>query len=238
MVQNYNVSTGNGRGVVLVGNTIYSTESGPGGNIFGGSNLIYKTDRTTGLPLGTITVSALPAGAAMSTLAWDGTHFWTSEYLGGNHGYRIDTSGNIVKTITLGLAGSNMDGMEYFNGKLIVNRGDTVGPYDVYDLDGTVLQAAFITPGYATTGIAFDGTDFFTSNIFGSALSQWDGTTGAFKNNIPLTGGSFLIEDLSVDYALREDTGGNGGPVIPEPASMLLLSSGLLGMAGVRRKNT
>ena len=233
LVQNYTVSTGNGRGVVVMDDIIYSTESGPGGDPFGGSNIIYKTDRTTGLSLGTITVSGLPGGAAMSTLAWDGTTFWTSEYLGGNHAYQIDTSGNIIKTITLGLAINNMDGMEYFDGKLISNRGDTIGPYDVYDLDGNVLSASFINPSLngcsATTGIAFDGDYFYTSCIYSAYLQQWDGTTGAYIQDISLSGGSFLIEDLSVDYALRDDI------KVPEPSTLLLLGSGLIGIVFYRR---
>lgn len=237
LVSNTTVSTGNGRGVVVVGNTLYSTEAGPSGNIFGGSNKIYMTDRTTGAPLGSITVGALPAGAAMSTLAWDGTAFWTSEYLGGNHAYRIDTSGNIIKTITLGLASFNMDGMEYFNGKLISNRGDTIGPYDVYDLDGNVLQANFINSTSGTTGIAFDGANFYTSNIGANSLSVWDGTSGAFLRTVTLSGGSFNIEDLSVDYATRPDTGGGGVPDGGSTAAMLGLACVITG-ALLKRRNT
>ncbi len=236
LIQNYNVSTGNGRGVVVVGNVLYSTESGPSSDIFGGSNQIFMTDLTTGLSLGSITVAGLPAGAAMSTLAWDGTAFWTSEYLGGNHGYRIDTSGNIVSTIQLGLADSNMDGMEYFNGMLLSNRGDGEGPYDVYDLAGNLITASFLNPGGFTTGTAYDGTYFYTSSL--GSLNVFDGLTGAFVKNITLSGFNFNIEDLSVDYAQRPDTGGGGTPV-PEPTSLALLGLGLAALArSVRRRRT
>ena len=51
------------------------------------------------------------------------TAFWTTDYTGPTKGYRIDTSGTTIKTINLPLASGFMDGMEYFNGKLIVNPG-------------------------------------------------------------------------------------------------------------------
>ena len=227
----YNVSSGNGRGVVVVGNIMYTTQSGPSGNIFGGDNKIYMTDLTSHLSLGTITVAALPTGAAMSTLAWDGSQFWTSEYLGGNHAYRIDTSGTITKTISLTLASHNMDGMEYFNGKLISNRDDGSGHYDVYDLDGNVLVADFISPGGFSTGIAFDGTDFYTSDIRNGQLKRWD-ATGAFIENISLNAGTRNIEDLSVDYETRPDT----GHTVPDTGSTFgLLSLALGGLVGFAR---
>lgn len=206
---------------------MYTTQSGPAGDIFGGDNKIYMTDLTTHTSLGTITVAGLPSGAAMSTLAWDGSQFWTSEYLGGNHAYRIDLSGNITKTIQLSLADHNMDGMEYFDGKLISNRGDVEGPYDVYDTDGNLIQAAFINDPDGT-GIAYDGTYFYTSHF--SFLKRWD-ATGAFIEDITLDSGSMVIEDLSVDYATRPDTG-----QVPDAGGTLaLLGIGLTGLAGVRR---
>ena len=227
----YNPMSGNGRGIVVVGDTVYYTRVG--------DNNIYKLSALTGASLGSISTTQ----ASMSTIAWDGSTFWTTDYAGSNKAFQIAADGSLLKTISLSLATGYSDGMEYFNGKLIANRtdGGFGGSiiYDIYDLDGNVLTSNFISSPNGT-GIAFDGKDFIVSDIYNSQVHVYDGTTGAFIKTIVLpgtasTGYGRIIEDLSVDYALREDTG--GGPVVPEPASMLLLSSGLLGMAGIRRKN-
>lgn len=208
--------SGNGRGVVTVGNTIYYT-------VVGDPN-IYKTD-LSGNPIGSI----LTPNSSMSTIAWDGKYFWTSDYSGTNRAFQIDpTTGLNIKTITLSNAQNFMDGLEYFNGKLISNRCDACGVYDIYDTNGNLLQAAFITAPSNATGIAYDGTDFYVSNIFNSSIGVYDGVLGTLKSTINLTpktpGDTFLIEDLSVDYAQRPDTGGQS---VPEPSSVF----GLLGLA-------
>jgi glutamine cyclotransferase len=227
--------SGNGRGVVTVGNKIYYTVVN--------DPKIYIMDKTTGLTTGSI----LTQNQSMSTLAWDGKYFWTADYSGTNRAFQIDpVTGNNIKTINLANASNFMDGLEYFNGKLIGNRcdgafGGNCGIYDVYDLNGNLLQSAFITstaPSQKSTGIAFDGTNFLLSNINNNSIGLYDGSSGAFIKNINLTSqqGSFLIEDISVDYADRPDTGG-GGENVPEPTTMLgLLAFGSLGASSLKRK--
>lgn len=230
VVHQYSVGPGNGRSVVVVGDIVYYTRVN--------DNNIYKLDANTGVSLGSIATSV----GSMSTLGWDGSQFWSSDYGGTNEAYRINTSGVVTKTINLSLAGTNMDGMEYFNGKLISNRCDACGIYDIYDLDGNLLQAAFITSASSSTGIAFDGTNFLVSNIFANSISMFDGTTGALINTrtiggpIPNTCCGRLWEDLSVDYAARADTGGGGN--VPEPMSISLVGAALLALGAARRKRT
>lgn len=219
--------SGNGRGVVTIGNTLYYT-------VVDDAN-IYKMDRTTGAAMGSI----LTTNASMSTLAWDGSHFWTADYAGTNRAFRIDpTTGLNVKTINLEGAQNYMDGLEWFNGKLIGNRCDACGTYDIWDLDGNRLVEGFIsTANNVGTGIAYDGANFLVSNIYSSSIGVYDFNTGGLLNTINLTGsGSFLIEDLSVDYAARPDTGGG---VVPEPTtwSMMILGFGALGVLARRRRH-
>src|SRR6202035_2908168 len=86
--------------------------------------------------------------------------------------------------------------------------------YSIYDLSGNLVTANFIdTNGHGNgTGIAFDGTDFFISDIFNNRITEWNGTNGQFIGAITLQGSHTSVEDLSVDFAQRGDTCGGPGP--------------------------
>ena len=222
------MSSGNGRGMVVVGNTIYWTVVG--------DPHIYMSDKTTGAAMGSI----LTSNQSMSTIAWDGTAFWTSDYNGTNQAFRIDpVTGNNIQTITLSNAQQYMDGMEFFydasgNARLIANRCDACGDYDIYDTNGNLIQANFINAGFAGTGIAYDGTNFYVSDIYNQRIAIYSGTTGAFISAFTYTPGFSgpysLIEDLSFDYTITLP------PTVPEPSTLVLMSTGALGLIAAARR--
>jgi hypothetical protein len=80
------------------------------------------------------------------------------------------------------------------------------------------LTPQFIAPtGFAGTGIAFDGTNFYVSDIFNAKVAVYNGTTGAFIQSLTLNNGTgFLIEDLSFDYQQVLPTPTPSGPT-PTP---------------------
>jgi WD40 repeat protein len=193
----YTQGGGFGRGIAVVGNLAYYTVDN--------SNNVFVADINTCTDLG-IAFSISKGAAGLSAIAYDGTNFWIADYSATtNKVFYVSPTGTLLQTITLTNCAQFCDGLEFFNGKLIANRGDAIPPYDIYSTAGTLLPPpSFITTSFQPTGIAFDGTNFYVSDISNQKLQVYNGTTGAFLNTITITGmtpGADEIEDLSFDYA-------------------------------------
>lgn len=228
-----NLSGNNGRGAVVVGTTLYYTDAG--------DNHVYSYNLSTKTPIGT--AFTVTGSSALSTIAYDGTNFWIGDYSGTNHAYLYSPTGTLLKTVSLSLCSGFCDGLEYVvlngTGFLISNESDEgIGNYDLYDLDGNLVTAGYLkTAGHTTgtTGIAFDGTNFFTSNINQASLNEW-ASDGTFIGTISLSGNpsgfGFLVEDLSLDYSqvLPPPSG------VPEPSTFILVGSSMLGLAGAVKR--
>jgi hypothetical protein len=225
---------GNGRGMVVVGNVAYFTVADSGN--------IYKTNFTTCSDDGI--AFTVPGVNGIATIAFDGTNFWVGDYTGPNRAFLVSPTGTLLSTITLANCTNNCDGLEFYQGKLISNRGDALNPgnYDVYSTAGTLLTPGFIsaTP-FSVTGIAFDGTNFYVSDIFNQRLQVYNGTTGAFIQTINITGMTLsnVIEDLSADYSITLGPASTEIPTLQQWAlitlSVLLALVGL-GMTARRRR--
>lgn len=208
----------NGRGVVQVGNILYYTSAT--------TNSIFAYNFATNTDLGT--VFSIPGATALSTIAYDGTNFWIGDYSGSNNVYHYSPTGTLLGTVALSNCTGFCDGLEFANGDLVENCGDANGPYDVYTTSGTLLKSAFITgqDTNSTTGIAYDGTDYYISNIYNQTISVYDGS-GNFVRDITLQNGGYptLVEDLSVNYSAVIPPIGT-----PEPSTWVMMIAGFAGM--------
>jgi PEP-CTERM motif len=243
LVPNLTARNDNGRGVALLGNTIYYTTASSGN--------IYVTNSVSHADLGILVNTGF---AGIANVATDGTFIYANNYQSTTGIInKYNTSGALVGTVTVGAGFNGRDGFEVQNNPnldggattFISNRGDLTSPYDVYKADGTLLVSAFIDPsanGFGTgqTGIAYDGTDYYISQIFSNELLHYSGI-GSFLGVIDLSGnpnppsGQRLLEDLSaVGNTINNPPPGTS--TVPEPSTFFLLSAGLAGLAFWRKQ--
>jgi hypothetical protein len=235
---------GNGRGVIDVNNTLYVTTASSGN--------VYSFNIGTSALATAFTVSG---SSALASITYDGTNFWIGDYTGTDKAFLYTPGGTLLKTISLSNCTGLCDGLTFValnGGELLENRFDGVSglsQYDLYDTNGNLLKADFIDttglgalPGsrcHNSTGVAWDGTDFFVSCLFTTQLAEF-GANGNFLKFINLdTSGTTnngnqgpLMEGLSANFAVTIP------PTVPEPGSLSLLALGLAGTRLFRRKRT
>jgi hypothetical protein len=109
--------------------------------------------------------------------------------------------------------------------KLLDSAGNLVRSYDVYG--NNAWFALNLDP---------DGKTFWSADFGTGLIQQFDITTGATLTSFS-SGSSGGPWGLAVFGEITQGGGGgNGGGEVPEPMTMLLLGSGLIGLWGARKK--
>ena len=219
------IAGGNGASIAVVGNTGYYTKLG--------DTNVYGVNMTTHLSLGTQFTIPTLSGFVNGITNDSNGHLWFAGGAG-DPLREYSTAGALLSSHAFPTAANfYRDGSVVFGNFVVANRGDQQGPYDKYNLTGgnlalSVNQLSFIGAGNGSNGIAYNGTNFYTSDEQAHKVSKWT-SAGVFVSIANLADNSryenwtFASQDIIPDA--------------PEPSTYALMFAGLalVGYAAKRK---
>jgi hypothetical protein len=181
-----------GGGILVVGSDVYYSLHTGDSNVYLNGAVLFDAKTASGGYGG--------FSKGIADLSGDATHIWANPRDGTGKVFefvldeKLGWTFNKQTPFNLNKAGKKYDGMEKSGNRIYANRqdagfdlmaaspcsGQTNAIYDVYDAtNGNVVQLDFIRSKFPGTGIVFNGTYFFVSDVCHNGIAVYD-KNGAF----------------------------------------------------------